>query len=119
MNVPRLQKIEALQQRLAKLQAEQRAAEARARASASRATRASDTRRKVLAGAFLIDLLGVPRIAELSVQGRRFSEWLTRADDRSLFGLAPLAAATPATASPPGSAVSAVDAASHAEGGSA
>lgn len=114
----RHQKIEVLQQRLAKLQAEQRAAEARARASASRATRASDTRRKVLAGAFLIEQLGVQRVADLSVQGRRFSDWLTRPDDRSLFNLPP-PAASPATPAPPGAGVFAAGAASHADGRSA
>lgn len=118
MTAPRSQKIAALQQRLAKLQAEQRAAEARARASATRVTRASQTRMKVLAGAFLIDQLGAQRVAELSVQGKRFSEWLTRADDRALFNLPSLALPSPATASPQGSAVSAAGAASHAEGGS-
>lgn len=103
MTTPRQKQIEVLQRRLAKLQAEQRAAEARARASASRATRASQTRVKVLAGAFLIDQLGAQRVAELRVEGKRFSEWLTRADDRALFNLPPLALPSPATALPSGS----------------
>lgn len=116
MTAPRQIKIEALQQRLARLQSEQRQAEARARASASRISRAQDTRRKVLVGAFLLDQLGPAGVARLSIQGRLFDAWLARPDDRALFDLPPLS--PPATASPPGLAVSAVGAASHAEGGS-
>lgn len=115
---PRQKKIQDLQQRLARLQAEQRAAEARAKASASKAARANDTRRKVLAGAFLLDLLGASGVAQISVQGRSFSAWLTRPDDRAAFGLPPLAVTPPATPAPPGAGVSAVGAALHAEGGS-
>lgn len=114
MTTPRQKQIEALQARLARLQAEHRAAEARARAAASRATRAQDTRRKVLAGAYLLDLLGVDGVARLSLQGRRFGDWLARADERALFNLPPLAPPSPATASPHGSAVSAADIAPHA-----
>lgn len=118
MTAPRLKKIEELQARLARLQAEQRAAEQRARAAASKATRAADTRRKVLAGAFLLDLLGVEGVARLSVQGRRFDAWLTRADDLALFNLPPLAAPSPDTPAPPGAGVSAAGTAPHAgEGG--
>jgi len=118
MTTPRVQKIEALRARLAALQAAEQAAAARARAAASKVARAQDTRRRVLVGAFMLDGLGAT-VAQLSVQGRRFDAWLTRADDRALFGLAPLAAATPATALPPGSAVSTAGAAPDAEGGSA
>lgn len=118
MTTPRAQKIEELQQRLARLQAEQRQAEARARASAIKVSRAQETRRKVLAGAYLLDLLGVSSVAQLSIQGRRFSAYLTRSDDRALFGMEPLTANPPATALPIGSAVSAVGAASNAEGSS-
>lgn len=114
----RAKQIEALQARLARLQAEQRAAEARARAAASRATRALDTRRKVLAGAFLLDQLGMDGVALLSVQGRHFGAWLTRADDRALFNLPP-ATPSPATPAPPGAGVSAAGAGPHAAGGGA
>lgn len=119
MTAPRQKKIEELQQRLARLQAEQRAAEARARASASKISRAQDTRRKVLVGAFLLDLLGAAGVAQLIVQGRRFDDWLTRAEDRALFSLPPLASPAPATPAPPGAEVSAVGAAPHADGGAA
>lgn len=115
MTTPRVKKIEELQARLARLQAEQRAAEARARAAAGKATRAQDTRRKVLAGAFLLDLLGVEGVARLSVQGKRFDTWLTRADDLALFSLPP----SPATPAPHGAGVSAAGAVPHAGGGGA
>lgn len=115
----RRQQIEALQQRLAKLQADQRAAEARARAAASKASRVHDTRRKVLAGAYLLDLLGASGVAQLSIQGRRFDAWLTRDDDRSLFSLPPLSPPPPATPAPSGAGVPASGAAPYAGGGSA
>ena len=115
MTTPRVKQIEELKQRLARLQAEQRAAEQRARVAASKATRAQDTRRKVLAGAYLLDLLGVEGMANLSVQGRSFDLWLTRADDRALFSLPP----SPATPAPPGAGVSAAGTAPPAGGGGA
>lgn len=117
MTTPRARKIEELQQRLAKLQVEQRAAEARARASASKISRALDTRRKVLLGAFLLDQLGASGVARLTVQGQRFDLWLSRPDDRSLFGLLPPSPASPATPAPPGAGVSAAGAAPYAGGG--
>lgn len=118
MTTPRAKKIEELQQRLARLQAEQRAAEARARASASKATRAQETRRKILLGAFLLDQLGgVSDVAGLSAQGKRFDSWLTRPEDRTLFGLQPLSPPPPATPAPPGAGVSAAGVVLHAEGG--
>lgn len=119
MTAPRQKKIEELQQRLARLQAEQRAAEARARASASKISRAQDTRRKVLLGAFLLDQLGASGVAGLSVQGRSLASWLSRDDDRSLFGLQPLSSPPPGTPAPPGAGVSAAGAEHHAGGGSA
>ncbi|WP_462386649.1 mobilization protein [Acidovorax sp. Q11] len=119
MTTPRTKKIEELQQRLARLQAEQRKAAARARASASKACRAQETRRKILLGAFLLEQLGgASGVADLSVQGKRFDSWLTRPDDRSLFGLLPPSPASPATPAPPGAGVSAAGAAPYAGGGS-
>lgn len=118
MTAAREQQIKALQQRLAKLQAEQRTAEARARASASKVSRAQNTRRKILVGAFILDGLGLQDVLEVTLDKQRFADWLTRPDDRALFGLAsPIS--TPATALPFGSAVSAAGAAPLAEGGSA
>ena len=118
MTAPRQQKIEALQQRLAKLQAEQRSAEARARAAASKAARAHHTRKMVLVGGTMQAMIRRGEWVEAELLAI-LDRYLQRADDRELFGLAPLAAATPATASPPGLAVSAAGAAPHAEGGSA
>jgi len=116
----RRQQIEVLQQRLAKLQAEQRAAEQRARAAASKAARAQHTRKMVLIGGTMQAMIRRGEWAEAELLAI-LDRYLQRADDRELFGLAPLAVATPATALPTGSAVSAAGAASHAEaeGGSA
>lgn len=118
MTTPRTKKIEELQQRLARLQAEQRQATARARASASKACRAQETRRKILLGAFMLEQLGgASGVAGLSIQGKRFDAWLTRADDRALFSLQPLALPPPAPTSPVGSVVSAAGTAHPAAGG--
>ena len=109
------QKIEELQQRLARLQAQQRAAEARARAAASKTIRVQDTRRKVLVGAFVLEGLGHSGVVQLSVQGRRFDAWLSRPADRALFDLPPLA--QPATPAPSGAGVSTAGTAHPANGG--
>ncbi|WP_139225805.1 mobilization protein [Paracidovorax konjaci] len=115
MTEPRKQKIEALQHRLAKLQAEQRAVEARARAAASKAARKKHTRKLVLIGATMQAMIerGEWADAELLVILDRY---LQRADDRELFGLAPHVAVTP-TASSSDSALVAVGFALEAQGG--
>lgn len=118
MTAPRQQKIEALQQRLAKLQAEQRAAEQRARAAASKAARAVDTRKKVLIGGTMQAMIRRGEWAEAELLAI-LDRYLHRADDRELFGLAPLETVTPAIALPGGPSVSAAGTASHADGGSA
>lgn len=97
MTVTRQEKIKELQQRLSRLQAEQRAAEQRARAAASKAERAKHTRKMVLIGGTMQAMIrcGEWQEAELlSIMNR----YLTRADDRSCFGLPPLAShATPSS----------------------
>jgi len=120
MTTPRAKKIEALRARLAALQAEEQAAAARARAAASKASRTRDAKKKILVGAFMLWGLG-DRVLEVTLDGQSLAQWLTRDDERALFNLPPLAsaAATPATALPPGSAVSAAGAAPYAEGGAA
>lgn len=84
----RAEKIAALRARLQQLEAAEKAATARARAVAAGRARAEDTRRKVLAGAFVIDQLTLAEVAALELRGVRLSAWLTRPADRALFGLA-------------------------------
>jgi len=68
--------------------AEIRAAEARQRARQSKVERAADTRRRILLGAWLLErmkkdeTLRARLVAELDA-------WVTRNDDRALFGLEP------------------------------
>jgi len=118
MSTPRSEKIQALRTRLAALQAAEQAATARAKAAASKANRAQDTRRKVLAGAFVLESLGLDGFTKLSIRGRSFDQWLTRPDDRTLFQLPPLAG-PPGTPAPPGPGVPAAGSAAHAGGASA
>lgn len=90
-------RIKALETKLAQAKALRAKEEARARAAEAAAKRTAETRRKVLAGACVL--------AEAEVDAER-SAWLTdvlarrltRADDRALFGLAPLPAPAPAPA---------------------
>lgn len=85
MTTPRQQKILDLEKKLIELKAQQKAEQARRRAVQSKVERARDTRRKILAGAFLIEQLGAAGLMQLVLQGRSFSAWLTRPDDRALF----------------------------------
>ena len=100
MSTPRQQRIIELEQKLAALKAKMRAEEARQRAAQSKVERARDTRRKVLVGAFLLDQLGRDGAAQLVVQGRAFSSWVSRPDDRALFDLPPSSSAPGSGAAP-------------------
>lgn len=111
-----MQKIEALRARLVSLQAEEQAAATRARAAASKATRAEHTRKMVLIGGTMQAMIRRAEWSEAELLAI-LDRYLQRADERELFGLAPLAATTPATALPDGSAVSAAGSASHAAKG--
>lgn len=78
-------KLEQLQQRKAAIDK----AIARERTKAKSAQRRLDDRRKVLMGAFVLDQLqrAGTNAATLTFEGKKFSEWLTRDDERALFGL--------------------------------
>lgn len=78
-------KIERLEQKKAALEKSIALERARAR----NAQRRQDDRRKVLVGAFVLDQLQKSggAAASLAYDGKRFSEWLTRDDERALFGL--------------------------------
>lgn len=88
--------VKAAQERLKKAKAAQQRAAARQRAAASKAERAKETRRKVLVGAFVLEKFR--DIRRLSVNDAQFADWLTRADDRELFGLPPLVDKSPQAA---------------------
>lgn len=85
------EQINAAEQRLKQLKALKQKRDARTRMTEAKKRRADDTRRKILMGAFALEVLeraGVsPDLYEIG--GERFKDWLTRSDDRALFGLAP------------------------------
>jgi hypothetical protein len=83
------QKIDQLSQKLNQLKAQKLQADALERARAAAANRKAETRRKILVGAFVLDQLGSDGVSQLKIQGRRLEEWLTKSDDRMLFGLHP------------------------------
>jgi large subunit ribosomal protein L7/L12 len=79
-------KLEALQLRLAQLKMRQVRLEARERSLASHRARKLETRRKILVGAVVLNLVERGELEE-SVLRRWLSGALTRKDDRELFGL--------------------------------
>lgn len=81
-------KIDDLNQKLAHLKAQKSAAENRERAKNLAVNRKADTRKKILLGAFVLDQVSSTGISGLEVGNERFDEWLTRPEDRLLFGLA-------------------------------
>lgn len=75
--------------RLKQLKAQREMIEARKLQTILKGQRADDTRRKILAGALVLDMM------ERDEQTRakflaRLDKYLTRTDDRALFGLPPL-----------------------------
>ena len=78
--------IEAHQKKLAQLKAHKQKIEARQKSRLQGAARQQDTRRKVLAGAMLLDLMNKDAELQKSMLGK-LSSFLTRDDDRKLFGL--------------------------------
>jgi hypothetical protein len=94
------QKIAALEAKLAELKEAERLSNQRKKSAQSRAERATQTRRKILLGAFILDQLAdFSAATDFAIGSRRLADWLTRDSDRSLFGLPPLAAPAPDPAS--------------------
>jgi len=85
------QKLDELLQKKAKLERDI----ARAKTEMKRAARREDDRRKILAGAFVLahQVKEPNELASWTINGKRFSEFLTRDDERALFGFGPLSAA--------------------------
>jgi hypothetical protein len=83
------QRIALAQQRLNQLKAQQAQKQRREKAEATRRQRQVDVRRKILAGAVLLDA-----VAKCSFPQQQFMDMmdatLTRNDDREIFGLKPL-----------------------------
>lgn len=80
---------ERLRERAAQLRAQADAAEGRAR----RSDRAIETRRKVLLGSWVMADCGRDLARMDDASRAEFDQYLTRKDDRVLFGLPPLAGA--------------------------
>ena len=78
--------IEAQQKKLAQLKAHKQKIEARLRAKEQGLARKQDTRRKVLAGALLLELMSRDPELQKQMLGK-LSGFLTRPDDRALFEL--------------------------------
>lgn len=90
------QRIEQAEQRVKQLKAQAQMKAARERAAQSKKARQDDTRRKILAGAWLLDEM--TRDAEMRNQVRAaLDSFLVRADDRVLFGFSTSEAGSSAT----------------------
>lgn len=92
------ERIAALEAKLKQERAKKQKVEARLRAVEQKRKRAEDTRRKILAGALVLELM------EQDQQTRerflaRLDRYLTREDDRALFGLPAQASSSTGTGS--------------------
>ncbi|MNL41310.1 hypothetical protein D3C87_1637130 [compost metagenome] len=84
------EKVDELAKKLSQAKALEQAIRARDRSKTNKAERAADTRRKVLVGAFVMAQTG-GKVSGMTLQGAKFTDYLTRDSDRALFGLAPSA----------------------------
>jgi hypothetical protein len=78
--------IEIQQKKLIQLKAKEQAIKAREKAKIIGKEKAKDTRRKVLAGAFFLHA-AKDNPANTVVNGKTLDQFLTRKDERALFGL--------------------------------
>jgi large subunit ribosomal protein L7/L12 len=79
-------RIKAQEDKLKQLKALKQKQEAMKRAAEAKANRANDTRRKILIGAMMLDHMEKNEATKTSVMGK-LDAFLTRPDDRALFGL--------------------------------
>jgi len=98
------ERIAALEERLRALKARQTHSAARARTIQGRRERKEDTRRKILAGAWVLSQVERGELSRESLQ-RSLDRFLTRADDRALFGLSACAPAQSGALPQPGAPV--------------
>lgn len=89
------EKIKVLETKLKQEKAKKQKMEARKKSAETKAMRATDTRKKILIGAFMLDRMARNEETKTKVLGQ-LDQYLTRADDRELFGLP--AITTPAEA---------------------
>ena len=82
------QRIDELQEKLKQAKALKTKIEARKKAADSKKKRAEDTRRKILVGALALEMMDQDQYAKTRIMAR-LDKFLTRADDRALFGLPP------------------------------
>ena len=88
-------RIKAQEQKLKQLKAQKQQIEARKRSAAAKITRQQDTRRKVLAGAMILEMMERDENTRQRFM-QRFDSYLTRPDDRALFDLPQKADTAPA-----------------------
>ncbi|MDO8250265.1 MAG: mobilization protein [Rhodoferax sp.] len=84
------ERIAALQAKLKQEKARKAKIEARKKSLESKEQRALDTRKKILVGAFMLDRMARNEETKAKVLGQ-LDQYLTRADDRELFGLPAMA----------------------------
>ncbi len=88
------QRVKDLEEKLKQAKALKQKAEARIKAADAKQKRADDTRRKILVGAMMLDHMEKNEATKTSVMGK-LDAFLTRSDDRALFGLVAAAPAAP------------------------
>ena len=88
-------RIKAQEEKLKQLKAQKQQIEARKRAAAAKITRQQDTRRKVLVGAMVLDMMERDDANRQRFM-QRLDSYLTRPDDRALFDLPQKADTAPA-----------------------
>lgn len=81
------ERIKAQEDKLKQLKALKQKQEAQKKAAAARLVRAEDTRRKILAGALVLEMMAGDDETKTRFIAR-LDKFLTRPDDRALFGLA-------------------------------
>lgn len=79
-------RVKDLEDKLKQAKAHAQQAEARIKAVEAKKNRATDTRRKVLVGAFILDEMEKHEATRTNIIGR-LDKFLTRPSDRALFGL--------------------------------
>lgn len=88
------QRVKDLEEKLKHAKALKQKAEARIKAAESKKKRADDTRRKILVGAMMLEHMDKNEATKTSVMGK-LDAFLTRPDDRTLFGLPEMAPVKP------------------------
>ena len=102
-----IERISTLEERLRTLKAQQTRSAARARTILGRRERKDDTRRKILAGAWVLTQVERGELSRESLQ-RSLDRFLTRPDERALFDLPPTACGAVETEGPPAEAATRV-----------